>query len=219
MSEALRWWLILQLAGCILLPLCLALFRRLPDRGYTLSKPFGLLFLGYVFWLLNSLHIIPNSSGGIVFALLVLAVISGAFAYAGRHEMWAWLRSRWRYILAVEVLLFVVFMVAVWLRMQVGAIGGTEQPMDLMFINATTRASHFPPQDPWLSGHTVAYYYFGYLIVAMVGRMAGTAPEVSYNLGIAAIATLALVGASGIAYNLIRMHEAAVEPEAETARG
>ena len=110
------------------------------------------------------------------------------------------------------MLLFVVFMVAVWLRMQVGAIGGTEQPMDLMFINATTRASHFPPQDPWLSGHTVAYYYFGYLIVAMVGRMAGTAPEVSYNLGIATIATLALVGASGIAYNLIRMHEAAVEP-------
>ena len=35
--------------------------------------------------------------------------------------------------------------------------------MDLMFLNATTRADHFPPKDPWLSGHTVAYYYFGYL--------------------------------------------------------
>ena len=44
MSEAIRWWLILQLVGIVLLPLCFALFRRLPDRGYSLSKPFGLLF-------------------------------------------------------------------------------------------------------------------------------------------------------------------------------
>ncbi|MBF6599475.1 MAG: hypothetical protein IVW36_03065 [Dehalococcoidia bacterium] len=218
MTEALRWWLILQLAGGILLPLCLVLFRRLPDRGYTLSKPFGLLFLGYAFWLLNSLHVIPNSSGGIVFALLVLAIIAGAFAYGGRGESLAWLRAHWRYIAAVETLLLVVFLVAVWLRMQVGAIGGTEQPMDLMLVNATTRAAHFPPQDPWLSGRTVAYYYFGYLIVAMVGRMAGTATEVSYNLGLAMVAALALVGAAGLAYNLIRMHEsAAAEPDAPGA--
>ncbi len=213
MSETLRWWLILQLAGFFLLPLCLALFQRLPDRGYTLSKPFALLFLGYAFWLLNSLHVIPNSSGGIVFVLLVLAAISGVFAYARRGEMWAWARAHWRYIACVEALLLVAFLVAVWLRAQVGSIAGTEQPMDLMFVNAATRASHFPPQDPWLSGHTVAYYYFGYLIVAMTGRLAGVQPEVAYNLGIAMIAALALVGAAGIAYNLIRMHEAVVEPE------
>ena len=72
MSEAFRWWLILQLVGIPLLPLCLALFRRLPDRGYALSKPFGLIFLGYTFWLLNSLHVLPNSGGGMVAALLLL---------------------------------------------------------------------------------------------------------------------------------------------------
>ncbi|HEX5479183.1 MAG TPA: DUF2298 domain-containing protein [Dehalococcoidia bacterium] len=218
MSEALRWWLILQLLGFFLLPLCLGLFARLPDRGYALSKPFGLLFVAYLFWLLNSLHLIPNSAGGITFALLALALVSGAFAYWRRDELTAWFRDHWRYVLGVEALFLVVFLVAVWLRMQVGAIGGTEQPMDLMYINAATRAAHFPPQDPWLSGHTVAYYYFGYLIVAMVGRMAGTAPEVSYNLGIAMIATLALVGATGIAYNLVRMHEQTLDEEDGDAR-
>jgi len=209
MSETLRWWLILQLVGTILLPLCLVLFARLPDRGYTLSKPFGLLFLGFLFWLLNSLRIIPNSSGGIVFVLLVFAAIAGVFVYARGAEMRAWLAGHWRYVVAVEALLFVVFITAAWLRAQVGSISGTEQPMDLMFINAATRASHFPPQDPWLSGHTVAYYYFGYLIVAMTGRLAGVQPEVAYNLGLAMIATLALIGAAGLAYNLVQLHEAA----------
>ena len=54
MTEAIRWWLVLQVIGTALLPLCLALFRRLPDRGYSLSKPFGLLLTGYLFWLLNN---------------------------------------------------------------------------------------------------------------------------------------------------------------------
>ena len=43
MSETIRWWLVLQLVALPLLPLCLAMFRRLPDRGFALSKPFALL--------------------------------------------------------------------------------------------------------------------------------------------------------------------------------
>jgi uncharacterized membrane protein len=209
MSEAIRWWLILQVVGFVLLPLCAALFRRLPDRGYALSKPFGLLFLGYAFWLLNSIHILPNSNGGVIAALLLLAIPSAAFAYRERDGLIAWVREHWQYIAGVEALFLIVFAVAVYLRAQVGQISGTEQPMDLMFVNAATRASHFPPKDPWLSGHTVAYYYFGYLIVAMTGRMAGVPTDVAYNIGIAMIATMALVGAAGLVYNLVHMHESA----------
>ncbi|HZP56421.1 MAG TPA: DUF2298 domain-containing protein [Dehalococcoidia bacterium] len=213
MAETIRWWFVLQVVAIVSLPLCLSLFRGLPDRGYALSKPFGLLFAGYAFWLLNSLHAVPNSRGGIVFALAVLAAISAGFAGWRRDELRGWARDAWRYALAVEALLLVVFVSAVWLRSLVGNISGTEQPMDLMFVNAATRADHFPPQDPWLSGHTVAYYYFGYLLVAMTGKLAGVPPEIGYNIGIATIATLALVGASGLAYNLVRMREDALAEE------
>ena len=215
MSETIRWWLILQVVGIVLLPLCLALFRRLPDRGYALSKPFALLFLGYAFWLLNSLHVLPNSNGGVIAALVLLGIVSGAFAYRERDGLLEWLSGHWEYILGVEVLFLAVFSAAVFLRSQVGQIAGTEQPMDLMFLNAATRASHFPPKDPWLSGHTVAYYYFGYLIVAMTGRLAGVPTAVAYNIGIAMIATMALVGAAGLVYNLVEMRESAVTPPAE----
>jgi len=209
MSEAIRWWLVLELIAGALLPLCLALFRRLPDRGYSLSKPFGLLFVGYTFWLLNSAHLLPNSNRGVLAALLLLALVSGWFAYRERDDLVEWLRTHWQYIVGVEAVFIVVFAVAVWARSLVGFANITEQPMDLMFVNAATRAEHFPPNDPWLSGHTVSYYYFGYLIVAMTGRLAGVPTDVAYNLGFAMVPALAFVGAAGIVYNLVAMRESA----------
>jgi YYY domain-containing protein len=205
--------------GIVLLPLCLALFRRLPDRGYALSKPFGLFFTGYAFWFLNSVHLLPNSNGGVIAALLLLGLISGAFAYREREGLLAWARAHWRYIVGVELLFLVVFAVAVYLRSLVGNVSGTEQPMDLMFINAVTAASHFPPKDPWLSGETVAYYYFGYLLVAVTGRLAGVPTDVAYNIGLAMIAAMALVGAAGIVYNLVQMRENAASGDAPAGDG
>lgn len=217
MSETLRWWLVLQVVSLVALPLCLALFRRLPERGYTLSKTVALLLLGYTFWLLNSFRVLPNSRGGIIAALLVLAAFSAIFVYRERAEMEAWVRERWRFIAGVEAAFLVVFLLAVWLRSTVGQISGTEQPMDLMFLNAATRADHFPPEDPWLSGSTVAYYYFGYLIVAMVGMLAGVPTEIGYNIGVGMIAALSMLGAFGVVYNLIAMRESA-EPAREGGR-
>jgi len=213
MSETLRWWLVLQVVAVAALPLCLIALSRLPDRGYALSKPFGLLLAGFTFWFLNSrdwITVLPNSRGGIIAALLLVGLVSAAVAYPRRDELSSWLREHWRYVAGVEALLFVSLCGAVFLRAIVGQISGTEQPMDLMFVNAATRAEHFPPEDPWLSGFTVAYYYFGYLIVAMTGQLAGVEPEVAYNIGLAMIAALSLTGAFGLVYNLVKMREDAI---------
>jgi YYY domain-containing protein len=210
MSEAFRWWLVLEVVGIMLLPLCLALFRRLPDRGYALSKPFALIVLGYVFWLLNSVHLLPNSARAMYFTLFLLMCIAGLFAYRDRDNLREWFRRYWYYAVGVELLFLLVFAVAVWARAMVGNISGTEQPMDLMFINAAYRADHFPPKDPWLSGHTVAYYYFGYVLVAMMSRLSDVQTDIGYNIGLATIAAMALVGAAGLVYNLVRMREDAL---------
>jgi YYY domain-containing protein len=207
MSETIRWWLAMQLIALPMMPLCLAMFRRLPDRGYALSKPFALLLLGFTFWFFNSIRILPNSAAGIIVALVALAAIAAWFLYRERDDIIEWLGEHWRYVAAVEALLLITFALAVWLRHFVGSISGTEQPMDLMFLNAATHAEHFPPEDPWLSGHTVAYYYFGYLIVAMVGKLAAVPTAIGYNIGLGMIASLSLVGAFGIVYNLVAMRE------------
>jgi YYY domain-containing protein len=206
MSETLRFWLVLQVVALPLLPLCLAMFRNLPDRGYALSKPFALILLAFTFWFLNSLRVLPNSTVGILVALAPLAAIGVWFAWRDADALRGWLLAHWRYIAGVEVLLFLSFALAVYLRTFVGSISGTEQPMDLMFLNAVTHAERFPPKDPWLSNFTVAYYYFGYLIVAIVGKLAAVPTYVGYNVGLGMIASLTLVGGFGLVYNLVVMH-------------
>jgi YYY domain-containing protein len=203
MSQAIGWWLILLIVGAATLPLCLATFRRLPDHGYSLTKPFALITLGFTFWFLNSLHVLPNERGGIIAALLLLMIVSGAFLWRDREDLRAWIERDWQYAFYVEVAFFLVFLLAVWLRSFTGTIEFTEQPMDLMFVNAAATADYFPPKDPWLSGETVAYYYFGYVIVAMLSTLTGIATEVAYNLGLAMIAAMTLLAAFGIVYNLI----------------
>ena len=40
---ALIWWLMLEGAGLLVLPLAFRLFRHLPDRGYAFAKPLSLI--------------------------------------------------------------------------------------------------------------------------------------------------------------------------------
>jgi len=219
MIETLTWWLALTVIGALLLPLCLIALRRLPDRGYALSKPFGLLFVGYVFWLGNSAGLLPNSATGIVLAAIPLILVAAWFAQREREDLREWLHDHWRYIAVVEGLFFLVFVTAVWLRSTVGEITGTEQPMDLMFLNAATQADSFPPKDSWLSGETVAYYWFGYLLVAVMGKLSSVPTDAAYNIGLGMIAAMALTGAAGIVYGLVSMREKAMIGPGQPERG
>ncbi len=59
-------------------PLALVLFRRLPDRGYLLSKPLGLLLLAYPVWLVVSLKLVALHAGDDPRRWLLLLVASAA---------------------------------------------------------------------------------------------------------------------------------------------
>jgi YYY domain-containing protein len=207
MSETLVWWLMMQVVGLAALPLCLLLFRRLPDRGYTLSKAFALLLVGYWFWILNVMHVLPNTAGGIWIVVFVLIAISAVVYWLRREELLAFARERWWLIVAAEVIFFLAFITAAYLRSYVADLGGTEKPMDFMFLNAVTRGKHFPPADPWLAGKNVSYYYFGYLLVSVMTRLSALDTSVGFNLGLSMIVALAVIGVFGLVYNLAAPRE------------
>ena len=54
MGETLSWWLAVEAIGLVAFPLVYLFFPRLPDRGYAFTKVFGILVVGYVFWILGS---------------------------------------------------------------------------------------------------------------------------------------------------------------------
>jgi YYY domain-containing protein len=205
MTQALSWWLVVQLVGLVTFPLAYGFFRRLPDRGWAFSKPFGILFLTYLFWILNSAHILPNSQRGIAWALFLLALAAAWVLYSRRAELWRLLQERWRYVLGVEVLFTLVFAVGGYLRSYTPDIAGTEKPMDFAFMNAISRADNFPPADPWLSGHSISYYYFGHLMTVTLGKLSNVPTSFAFNLGLMTVAALAAVAAFGLVYNLVAM--------------
>jgi YYY domain-containing protein len=204
MLSVLLWYLIISTIGLLSFPLTYRLLPALADRGYALSRILGLLLWGYLFWLLGSLGILRNNSGG---ALLAALLVMGLSAWALKGEDWQefrkWLRDQRRMIGMVEILFLVAFAGWAYVRSANPEIVGTEKPMELAFINAILRSPTLPPNDPWLSGYSISYYYFGYVLIAMIARLAGTSAGVAFNLGVSLVFALCALGSYGVLYNLL----------------
>lgn len=214
MAAFISWYLIITLLGWLTFPLVYALFPAIPDRGYSLARAAGLLLWGYLFWLLNSLGLMQNNSGGVIFGLLLVAAVSfssfflpGSKAPDRKVEILIWLRTHLRLILTVEVLFLLTFAFLAFVRAGNPELDNAEKPMELMFINAILRSPTFPPHDSWLSGYAISYYYFGYVMTAMLAMLTGLTGSVAHNLMTSLIFGLAAIGAYGILYNLLAAGE------------
>ncbi|NJN97655.1 MAG: hypothetical protein HC875_28030 [Anaerolineales bacterium] len=69
------WWFVILIFGLVGWPLAFSLFRHLPDRGFALARPVGLLFSGYILWLGGTFRLLQNNVGGIVVALAVVLAV------------------------------------------------------------------------------------------------------------------------------------------------
>ncbi len=216
------WWLLLQLVGLVGLPLAFRLLGNLPDRGYAFARPLGLLLTGYLLWLGGSLGFWQNSVGGTLVAMLLVAGL-GVWLYLSRPDkdvsIAGWLRAHSAYWLAVELLLAVALLawtVYKTYNPNLETAGG-EKWMEIAFINATLRSDNFPPQDPWLSGFGISYYYFGYVLMAMVTRLSGLPAASAFNLFIPTLFALTLTGAFSLVFNLVASRAGTTGEEAPGA--
>ncbi len=209
MTAFISWYILIALLGWLTFPLAHRLFPALADRGYTFSRVFGLLIWGYVFWLFASLGIAQNDMGGLLLGLLILAGLS-AWAYftlsaPDRSSLIGWLKDNFRLILTTEILFLVAFSFMVIVRANNPEIttAGGEKWMEEAFINAILHSPTFPPHDPWLSGYAISYYYFGYVMTAMLAKFTSVPASIAHNLMLSLIFGLSAIGAYGILYNLL----------------
>jgi len=210
MSSFLSWYVLITLLGWLTFPLAYRIFPALADRGYTLSRAFGLLIWGYVFWLFATFGIAQNDIGGLLLGLVILGGLS-TWAFVDRKsEILIWLGENRRIIITTEILFLAAFGFMVFVRAGNPDIVGTEKPMELMFINGIMNSPTFPPRDLWLSGYSISYYYFGYVMTAMLATFTGVPATMAFNLMIALIFGLSAIGAYGILYNLLAMRKAKV---------
>ncbi len=198
------WYVIVSLVGLAIFPLTFRLLKALPDRGYTFARILGLLLWGYSYWLLGSLGVLQNDLGGLLFALGILLAL-GLWALQKNNVgvLLDLIRRQRRHVITAEVVFLVAFGGWVVVRAANPEIFGTEKPMELAFINAILKSPNFPPNDPWLSGYAISYYYFGYVLAAMLAQFTGLTASVAFNMALALVFGLSALGAYGLVFNLL----------------
>ncbi|HUP28192.1 MAG TPA: DUF2298 domain-containing protein [Chloroflexia bacterium] len=210
MGEAIIWWITLEVLGLIALPVCAVALRSLPDRGYTISKTLGLLLTGWIAYTLSMMQLAAFGRGLMAIAALLVAAFSGWLLFRRGGALLAELKSllrdraNLRYIIGTEILFTLMFGLWALLRAYSPDIFGTEKFMDFGFMNAIVKSPTFPPNDPWLAGYPINYYYFGYVLMAGLTLLSGVPTEIGYNLANATIPALTGMGAFGVTANLIR---------------
>ncbi len=207
MLHAAVWYLVMTALGWAAAPLAFTWLRRLPDRGWGVARPLGWMLTGYIVWMLAYFDMARVSAGSGFGALLLVAL--GSLIVLDRwgdgwRAWWAWLRARRRLILLEEGLFLAAFVLWTLVRAHDSAIMGTEKPMEFAFLNSIVRGGTVPPADPWMSGYAISYYYFGYLLVALVTTMGRTPTPVAFNLSVALLFALTLTAAFSLAYNVAR---------------
>jgi YYY domain-containing protein len=201
------WYLLLAGIGWLSFPIAYRYLGALPNRGIAFVRPLGLLLWGFLFWILSSYGFLRNDTAGLLTAALLLAALSWwAWRSTPKGEMRQWLRGNTATIIAVEIVFLLTFVFMTYVRASRPGIFHTEQPMELAFINAILRSPTMPPHDPWLSGFSISYYYFGYLMVAMMAKLMGVIGSVAFNLGFISIFAMAATAAYGLAHNLLVLY-------------
>ena len=206
MVNAIYWFLTVELIGLIIFPFLFLLLPNLKDRGYSSAKAIGLLVFSWFMWISGSIKLLPSTS----LTLWMVLICFGVFALLVAKKNWSdiklFLKLEGHVLIFSELVFLLAYFFWIYYKFHDPFINTTEQPMDFALFNASLRSDFFPPMDPWLSGHSVPYYYFGYLIFANVAELTIISPFIAYNLALSTVGALSAAAIFGLSYNLIRLH-------------
>jgi uncharacterized membrane protein len=153
-EAAIRWYLVLALAGAAGWPIVSMVFGEMRRYAVWFARPVGMLAVLFPTWFFSSALDLPFTTIGLWITLLVVAVTGWWWAARNGHAG----RELLRGALIAEAAFALVFVGALWLRGFTPDILNTEKPMDSAFLSATIRTDQMPPIDPWLAGETINYY-------------------------------------------------------------
>ncbi len=204
MFSLLIWYLAVLVMGLVTYPIAFVALKHLPDKGYVFSKVLALLLVGYISWILGYFSF---SGGTILFSFILVAALSATLllTWIGRPFKEFFFKNI-GFFLLIECFFLMALLVAGAYKMRTYEIAGTEKPMDFAMINGILASPSMPPQDPWLSGGSISYYYFGYFIVAMLCKITFVSSGEGYNLAVALFWALAAICTFSIAYALTRRY-------------
>jgi len=202
-----QWWLAVSLTGAAALPLAWRLFPGHPGLAFAFARPIGLLLAGYTWWLGAIAGVLPAGRAGAWAGALALCAAGGAAAWRGRRSLGADLRANRRLLVGLELLFAVALLGWAFYKSfspEVTQSGG-EKTMEMAFISAILESPRFPPSDPWMSGETISYYYFGFVVAAQLVHLSGVDRFVAFNLVVPMTLGMTLAGAFALGHALVAL--------------
>lgn len=204
------WWLILTVLGWLVWPVAFVVFAPLRDRGFFLSRTLGWLLGGWLLWMLVNVGVLQNRVVDAWLSVLLLAIPGIVFAVRRRHELWDYLRTNWKLLLAGEIVFSGAFLFFIFIRMLNPDLWqpwfGGEKQMEFAYLNGILRSPTFPPVNPHFAGGYINYYYFGLYLVAYLVKLSGIYAEVAFNLTIATLFALTVINLFAVAYSAVKGH-------------
>lgn len=201
MDIIIKWYLLTTLVSLAFTPFALALFRNLTDRGAAFGRVLSVLLFVWPAWFVSGVvsGVVPFSNA----SLWITLVIGGAGSW-----WWGWRsgvldRASLFHVAFAEAGYLAMFAGFVWFRGYDPTIQWQEKLSDLMMLSSTMRSESMPPNDAWLAGESINYYYVGYVPWAGIAKLVGTTPAIAYNLALASLFATTVVTAIGVAANVV----------------
>ena len=202
--QVILWWVVLLSGGLAAWAMLLPVVRSWPDGGLGLSIVTGWVLPAWVMWIGSELGLWPVGEATATWIFLAVLVVGLVAGWRNRRLMARLWPSRRRNVLLVACVGAGVWILFCAVRAGNPAIFWGEKPMDFSFLNAFLRAQSWPPDEPWMAGMPLHYYYFGQVLAAVPMLTAGTNPAVGYNLMSATIPAFSAVLLAALGLTLAR---------------
>lgn len=178
------WWFLFFIIGVIFWPLTSLLLSKFSDKGYLFSKVVGIGALSFTIFLLGILHILPFFLPTIIIVLIFYIILN---IYIAKKQKISIRRYIGKLVVFEELLFTVGLIFWAQVRSYEPSIHSLEKFMDFGFVNSILRSEYFPPRDMWFTPFPINYYYFGHLTTAVITKLSGIPPQVTYNLMLATL--------------------------------
>ena len=200
MLPIINWWAYFFAIGLLFFPLAAYLFPKFQDKGYIFSKTIGIILLSYSIFLLGSFHIAAFNRINIFLILfswgmLIYLVFLKKIIIQRLKKKLAGGRQGLRLIILEEAIFLFAMISFSLVRSYQPDIYGIEKFMDFGFINSILRGENFPAVDPWFSGNSINYYYFGHVYSAVLIKLSNIPSNISFNLMLASVFALIFTSA------------------------
>jgi len=171
--EALTWWLLSLVLSAAGYPI-LSLIRK--EDVYGLSRAASLLILTYLTWItghVTGIHAWTAAALLVILATASAAIVTRTGKLPSREE-----------VLKTEALFASIFLFFLATRIYSPEIlhTGGEKFMDYAFTRSVASGAPLPPEDPWMAGKQMFYYYVGYVAAADMKLLTGVPWDKSFNL-------------------------------------